>query len=221
MDRKERQELLLKHPFTLMLAGPTSSGKTQLVIRLLNDFRSTTTLKDKRRIRVLICYGVWQEAYRSISHPDIEVTFNEGFSYDYADLRPDVMVLDDLMSEMANDKKLTACFTKSSHHLQISVIYITQNVFHQSKEMRTISLNSHYILLMKSPRDKMQIMTLGKQIYPNNLSLFMQAYEAAVAQPYGHLLIDLTASTPEHLRLRQRKTVGNENGFEVYSWRET
>ena len=28
-----------------------------------------------------------------------------------------------------------------------------ENIFHQGKEMRNISLNAHYIILFKSPRD--------------------------------------------------------------------
>lgn len=208
--------LKFKHPFTLLIAGPTSSGKTNLIIKLLNDYRATTSI-EKDRIKVLLCYGVWQETYKEINNPCIEVIFNEGFAYEYEDIRPDIMILDDLMSEIANDKQLTAVFTKTSHHLNISVIFITQNIFHQSKEMRTISLNSHYIIVMKSPRDKMQIMTLGRQIYPTKSSFFIKAYETAVAEPYGHLIIDMTSTSPDEMRLRQRKVIKDVSGFEVYS----
>lgn len=208
-------DLRLKHPFTLLLAGPTGSGKTQLIIRLLNNYQHTTTIR-KERIKLLFCYGIWQESYKLITNPNIDITFHEGFCFDYDEMRPDVLVLDDLMNEIANDKKLTAAFTKTSHHLNISVIFITQNVFHQSKQMRTISLNSHYIILMKAPRDKMQIMTLGRQIYPINSKFFMQAYEEAVKEPYGHLIIDMTSTTDDNLRLRQRKTMNGKEGYEIY-----
>ena len=183
---------------------------------MINDFKTTTTIT-KPRIKLLVCYGVWQEAYRNFNHPCIEIIFHEGFDYEYENVKPDIMILDDLMSEIANDKSLTAVFTKTSHHLGISVVFITQNVFHQSKEMRTISLNSHYMIIMKSPRDKMQIMTLGKQIYPRKTRYFMDAYETAVAEPYGHLMIDMTSSSPDEVRLRQRKTIKGVSGFEIYT----
>ena len=38
-----------------------------------------------------------------------------------------------------------------------SVVYITQNLFQQSKSSLTIILNAHYLVLFQIPRDKMQI----------------------------------------------------------------
>ena len=40
--------------------------------------------------------------------------------------------------------------TRERHHRNLSVIYVAQNIFHQGKEMRNISLNAHYIVLFKS-----------------------------------------------------------------------
>jgi len=44
-------------------------------------------------------------------------------------------------------------FTKISHHRNVSVVYLTQNVFDKNKYARTISLNAHYLVLIKNPRD--------------------------------------------------------------------
>jgi hypothetical protein len=55
------------------------------------------------------------------------------------------------------------------HHRNLSIIYIVQNIFHQGKEMRNISLNYHYIVLFKSPRDKEQISMLARQINPGRV----------------------------------------------------
>ena len=63
-----------------------------------------------------------------------------------------LIVLDDLMAQSAKDKRIADLFTKGSHHRNLSVIYIVQDVFHQGKEMRNIRLNVHYIVLFKSPR---------------------------------------------------------------------
>ena len=57
----------------------------------------------------------------------------------------------------------------------ISVIYIVQNLFHQGKGSRSISLNSHYLLLFKNPRDKLQILTLAKQMYPGQTDFFFKS----------------------------------------------
>ena len=79
-----------------------------------------------------------------------------------------------------------------------------QNVFNKGKENRTISLNSHYIVLFKNPRDASQITHLAKQMYPGNIKFMQEAFHDATSDPHGYLLIDLKQDTPEHLRLRSR-----------------
>src|SRR5258706_1291764 len=54
--------------------------------------------------------------------------------------------------------------SKISHHRNVSVLYLTQNLFFKSKHSRTMSLNSHYIIVFKNPRDVTQIKTLAAQM---------------------------------------------------------
>ena len=101
-------------------------------------------------------------------------------------------------------------FTKGSHHRNLSVIYLLQNMFHQGKINRTVSLNCQYLVIFKNPRDKMQILTLAKQMSPRNTQQFLQTYEDAVKRPYGYLFVDLKPSTPDHCRLRKNVLPGEE-----------
>ena len=145
-------------------------------------------------------YGEWQPIYATIRG----VEFVEGLP-DIGALDPQkrhLVIIDDLMSE--TDERITSLFTKKSHHRNISVIYIVQNVFHKGKENRTISLNSHYIVMFKNPRDASQITHLAKQMYPGNVKYMQEAFYDATSDPYGYLFIDLKQDTPEHLRLRTR-----------------
>jgi hypothetical protein len=52
-----------------------------------------------------------------------------------------LIILDNLMDE--TDQRVASLFTKKSHHRNISVMYIVQNLFHRGKHHRTISLNAH------------------------------------------------------------------------------
>ena len=88
-----------------------------------------------------------------------------------------MIILDDLMEE--TDQRVASLFTKKSHHRNISVMYIVQNLFHH----RTISLNAHYMVVFKNPRDVSQIMALAHQMYPQRTKYFLEAYTAATAQP--------------------------------------
>jgi hypothetical protein len=95
------------------------------------------------------------------------------------------------MPQSAKDKRISDLFTKGSHHRNLSIIYIVQDVFHQGKEMRNISLNAHYIVLFKSPRDKQQISMLATQVNPGRVQEFMRSYEDATNRPHGYLMLDL------------------------------
>ena len=44
-------------------------------------------------------------------------------------MRGGVLVLDDLMEEGAQDKRVLDLFTKDSHHRNITVLYLTQDLF--------------------------------------------------------------------------------------------
>ena len=64
---------------------------------------------------------------------------------------------DDQMIDAGKDQRIVNLFTRGSRHHNLSVIYIVQNVFHQGKASRSISLNSHYLVLFNNPRDKLQL----------------------------------------------------------------
>jgi hypothetical protein len=112
-----------------------------------------------------------------------------------------LMIIDDLMMEAGQAQEVSDLFIKGSHHRNVSVILMLQNMFHQGPGMRRISLNSQYIVLMKNPRDVAQIRYLGQQLFPGHTRFFVDAYKQATAQPYGYLLVDLTQTTPDEERI--------------------
>lgn len=93
--------------------------------------------------------------------PDIE---------QFTPLKPRLVILDDLMREA--DKNVVDLFTKGSHHFNISVMFVTQNIFNQGIGKRDISLNAHYIVCFKNPRDRQQILTLARQVYPEKSTFY-------------------------------------------------
>ena len=58
------------------------------------------------------------------------------------------------------------------------------------------------MVLFKNPRDKLQILTLAKQMYPKQTDWFLKQYEEAVRRPFGYLFLDQKPSTEDNCRLR-------------------
>ena len=130
-----------------------------------------------------------------IKHDDVMFTeILQSISWHYGEFQQ--LIIDDLKDEV--EAKL---FTKDSHHRNTSLLLLIQNIFHQNKHSRTVSPNSHYMVLFKNVRDASQITHLAKQMYPGNVNP-ESSYEDATNKLHGYLLIDLKPDTSDLLRLR-------------------
>ena len=186
----------------MTVAGPSQCGKTQFVFDLLSNLNSTISHGVNR---IQYCYSVWQNSYDELKNKLENIDFIEGLPSvdDFRNLKDVIVILDDLMSECVENQKIVHLFTVGSHHNRISVIYLTQNIFNKGKYSRTLSLNSNYIIIFRNPRDPSQISCLARQIFPNNVKYFNEAFNDAVnSQLYGFLIVDLKQETPDILRLR-------------------
>ncbi len=125
-----------------------------------------------------------------------------------------VVVLDDLMHEVGKNDSMLNLFTRVAHHRQCFIIYVTQNLFHQSKNCRSMNLNVHYLVLFKNVRDRTIIHKLAMQMYPKNIKFLVDAFEEATSEPYTYLFMDLQANTPSIIRIRS--DLFNEMGQKVF-----
>lgn len=186
---------ILRHPFTMLISGPTGCGKTTWLKKLIND-RASIPKPD----RIIYFYGEYQSAFKEFK----KVTFVHGLRLEALNstgCKSVWIIIDDLMSDAVNNKAISDLFTKGSHHRNVSVILVVQNFFVRGKEMRNISLNSHYIVLFKNPRDKTISLNIARQMYPHKSSIFNEIFEDATRKPFSYLFIDLKPDTPESERL--------------------
>ena len=187
--------LPLCHPFTALVAGPTGCGKTKFVFKVIENAHVMIQPPPKR---IVYCYGEYQQLYRD--YP--QVTFHQGLpdmaNFDGSESA--LLIIDDLMTE--TDEAVANLFTKGSHYRDVSVVFLVQNLFHKNKHVRTISLNAHYTVLFRNPRDASQFAVLARQMYPNNSNFAVSAYKDATQQPYSYLFVDLRPEQDEDLRLR-------------------
>lgn len=203
--------LLLQTPFTMACAGATSSGKTTFVRRLLNHLYPMTSEEPES---ILYCYGTFQPAYAEMERDHSQVHFREGLPTkadmeSLAQTGASMVILDDLMDEVNNSKEMQKLFTQYSHHKNISVIFISQNLYFGGKYGKTINLNSHYLVLFKNP-NLSQIRILGQQLLPGKSKVLTEAYEDATSERYGYLLVDLHPVNDKDLMLRARIFPGED-----------
>ena len=67
---------------------------------------------------------------------------------------PSLIIFDDLMRTVMNDDTAADLLREGAYHHNISVVFIIQNLFFQGKQSRTISVNAHFFILLKHPRDR-------------------------------------------------------------------
>jgi hypothetical protein len=95
--------------------------------------------------RIICCYSeetaVPSQQLDSLKKANIK--YHEGVPEEIGDTygRPSLLILDDLLNQVYS-RRVCDLFTKGSHHRNVSVILITQNLFHQRRFCRDISLNA-------------------------------------------------------------------------------
>ena len=181
----------IENSVSVLISGPSNSGKTFFVSKFIKNRDRLMSPPPKR---IVWCYTIWQEAY-----DEIEADFVQGVpDFDYFDGQPTILVLDDLMGQ--DLEKVTKYFTRGSHHLNITVFYLVQNLFFRG--IRTISLNSQIVVLFKNPRDTGQLSFFARQAFHQHVKEIEAIFSDSTRAPHGYLLFDFRSETPDQLQIR-------------------
>ena len=192
-------EFGFQHPFSMLVVGPTQSGKTHFVEQMFtNPILRFPTDKD---VQVIWFYNQWQPRYAVMEmYLGSQIEYQHGlpdWSESLQELDPEIhhiLVFDDLMNQAVNSPILSRLFTQGRHR-NASVILLMQNMFPKGKYNTDISRNAQYLVLFRSPSDRKQINTIAERIFAENRFKFMQVYSKATSVPYGYVLIDNHPST--------------------------
>ena len=193
----------LHHPFSMLVAGPRGAGKSEFVKQLLALKRFIMTDPPERIVRF---YGRHQpDLFCSLTQEIPCIEFYEGLPTNIEVMfdrsKRNICIIDDLMQSASGNQLVENLFT-NGRHLNLSVVFVSQNLFYTGKKCRTISLNSTYIVVFKNPRDQSQIRHLACQMFPSKPKFLQVAYEDATKDPYRYLFLDFHPNSPEFARVR-------------------
>ncbi len=185
-------------PGSLLINGPSMSGKTGILCRLLIH---RDLLFTKRFQNIIYCYT---ESPGVVSNIDAKIHLHNGLPdqdtlnewIDSFDNEPWVLAMDDMSSDFYNSDISAQLLSRLVHHHNCFLIIISHSLFGGGKHARLASLNFHYFILTRSCRDTLQIGRFGIQILGKGHSnQFLQIYQDATdlrtSQRPGYLVIDI------------------------------
>jgi hypothetical protein len=205
-------------PRCFLIAGSSGCGKTQLVKNLILDSEHVFSPPPDR---VVYVYSIFQPAY-----DELEKALGENIEFrttipSEAELKDfynetgksTLLVLDDKMTSLDNGtsgKNLVRLATVISHHCKVSVMFLVQNLYHNTQSAREVSLNCMVTIVFRNDRSASQISKLGTQVMPGKVPYFIQSYVLATSENYGYLVIDLSPNVDPKFKLRTHVLAGQD-----------
>lgn len=120
---------------------------------------------------------------------------------------PMLLVLDDLASNVLNDKFAFDVFIKGSHHHNITVLFTVQNMYMKSINGTSIYRNLSHSVIFEQSCDKTPLATFGRRAFHNYPTILIDAFEwirSNIGDRHPYLLIDtnpLNNALPVALRV--------------------
>ena len=134
---------------------------------------------------------------------DMQDNYKNIEDYNPTKKRNVLIVFDDMIADMNNNKKLNPVVTElfiRGRKLNISIVFITQSYFKVPKDAR---LNSTHFFIMKIPnkRELQQIaLNHSSDIDFND---FMKIFKKYTKEPYSFLVNDTTLPSDDPLKFRK------------------
>ena len=133
-----------------------------------------------------------QDVYKNIEH------YNPGKE------RRVLIVFDDMIADMINNKKLnpivTELFIRGKKKLNISIVFITQSYFKVPKDVR---LNSTHFFIIKIPNKRELQQIALNHSSDIDFKDFMKIFKKYTTEPYSFLVNVTTLPSDDPLRFRK------------------
>ena len=131
---------------------------------------------------------------------DMQDVYKNIDEYNIDKERKILIVFDDMIADMINNKKLNSVVTElfiRGRKLNISLVFITQSYFKKPKHVR---LNSTHFFIMKIPNKRELQQTALNHSSDINFEDFIKIYKKYTAEPTSFLVNDATLASDNPLR---------------------
>ena len=204
------------HPYRILIIGGSGSGKRNALLNLINNQPDIDKIylyakgpyESKYQYLINKCEKVGldhfndSKAFTEYSN-DIQDAYKNIDKYNTDKERKILIVFDDMIADMINNKKLNSIVTElfiRGRKLNISLVFITQSYFKVPKDVR---LNSTHFFIMKIPNKReLQQIALNHSSDINSKD-FIKIYKKCTAEPYSFLGVDTTLPSDNPLRFRK------------------
>ena len=113
-----------------------------------------------------------------------------------------ILVCDDFSRESAKSELIESLFVRGCHHLNITLIMLTQQLFYPGASRRTQSINTSYNIFMRNPAGADQVAIFARQRFPCRSKEFIATYDKVMAKKYAHIMVDSHPSSDSSIAIR-------------------
>ena len=203
------------HPYRILVIGGSGSGKIKALFNLINNQPDIDKiyLYAKDPYETKYQYLINKREKEGLDHFDDPKAFME-YSNDMQDVykniedynpikkRKVLIVFDDMIADMINNKKLNPIVTElfvRGRKINIPIVFITQSYFKVPKDVR---LNSTHFFIVKvyNKRELQQIVLNHSSDI--DIKDFMKIYKKCTKEPYSFLVDNTTLPSDDSLRFR-------------------
>ena len=189
----EENELIpvFRHPFNMIISGPSQSGKTYFVMQMLKD-KQIVPYPDE----VYLFYAVYQTLFDDLKRQGVITDSFKGIEGALSLLeesdkqKSKLFIFDDLQTEVVNSREISSLFKYGTHHMNASAILIWQNMYPQGSQARDLALNVHYNVVFNNPVTSGQFKRFAQQRDAQYKPLMSLYYHLIESGKRGPMVID-------------------------------
>ena len=174
--------------------GQTGVGKTHFILEVIRQ-----KLIEPFPNVIYYMYNIEQDFMKTWNESeDQEICFIKGLDFEKvisSKENPAMVIIDDLV--LSTNKSAAETFIYGSHHMSISLFFLTQNLFYNCEFFRTMSKNSHYLMIFKNQRNFSQVMTIARQA--GLTKRVKNAYKRACRLERGFIVLSYAPELPEEI----------------------